>query len=71
MPCSSYFNGLSNEWYVEVRLVSSRVLLPRFCPVGWWVQNTQTASLQKDKTHPNECPGFDTKLSDGELLERQ
>ena len=29
-------------------------------------QNTPTASLQRGKTPPNECPGFNTKKSDGE-----
>ena len=26
-----------------------------------------TASLQRGKTPPNECPGYDTKQSDGEV----
>ena len=26
-----------------------------------------TASLQRGKTPPNECPGYDTKQSDGEI----
>ena len=30
------------------------------------LQNTPTASLQKGKTPPNECPAYDTKQSDGE-----
>ena len=29
--------------------------------------NTPTASLQRGKTPPNECPGYDTKQSDGEV----
>ena len=28
--------------------------------------NTLTASLQRGRTPPNECPGYDTKQSDGE-----
>ena len=36
------------------------------CPVGWGGVNTPTESLQKDKTPPNDCPGYDTKQSDGE-----
>ena len=28
--------------------------------------NTPTAPLQRCKTTPNECPGYDTKQSDGE-----
>ena len=30
------------------------------------LQNTPTASLQRGKTPPNECPAYDTKQSDGE-----
>ena len=30
------------------------------------LQNTPTASLQRGKPLPNECPGYDTKQSDGE-----
>ena len=26
-----------------------------------------TAPLQRGKTPPNECPGYDTELSDGEV----
>ncbi len=31
------------------------------------MSNTATASLQRGKTLPNECPGYDTKQSDGEV----
>ena len=31
-------------------------------------QNTPTASLQRGKTPPNECPGYDMKQSDGQAL---
>ena len=31
------------------------------------LQSTLTASLQMGKTAPNECPGYDTKQSDGEV----
>ena len=32
------------------------------------LKNTPTASLQRGKTPPpNECPGYDTKQSDGEV----
>ena len=31
------------------------------------VWNTPTAPLQRGKTSPNECPGYDTKQSDGEV----
>ena len=38
-----------------------------FCPVGWGCR-IHTASLQRGKTPPpNECPGYDTKQSDGEV----
>ena len=33
---------------------------------GLW--NMTTAPLQRGKPPPNECPGYDTKLSDGEAL---
>ena len=29
--------------------------------------NTLTAPLQRGKTPPNECPGYNTKQSDGEV----
>ena len=32
--------------------------------LGW--QNTLTASVQRGKTPPNECPGYDSKQPDGE-----
>ena len=28
------------------------------------LKNTAKASLQRDKTHPNKCPKYDTKQSD-------
>ena len=31
------------------------------------LKNTPTASLQRGKTTPNECPGYDSKQSDGEV----
>ena len=31
------------------------------------LENSPTAPLQRDKTLPNECPGYDTKQSDGEV----
>ena len=39
------------------------------CPVGWsvCVWNTLTAPLHRGKTPLNECPGYDTKQSDGEV----
>ena len=43
----------------EIELISS---LPS--QLGLW--NTQTVSLQKRKTLPNESPGYDTKQSNGE-----
>ena len=36
---------------------------------GGGLQNTATASLQRGKTPPNECSGYDTKQSDSELWE--
>ena len=32
-------------------------------------KNTPTAPLQKNKTPTNECPRYDTKQSDNEVLE--
>ena len=42
-----------------------------FFPILLWLsrqgqQNTPTASLLRSKTPPNECPGYDTKQSNGE-----
>ena len=34
---------------------------------GGGLKNIPTASLQRGKTPPNECPGYDTKQSDGEV----
>ena len=31
------------------------------------LEDTTTATLQRGKTPPNECPGYDTKQSDGEV----
>ena len=31
------------------------------------LENTPTASLQRDKTPPKECPRYDTKQSDDEV----
>ena len=33
-----------------------------YCPVSWVVEYTDCS-----KTPPNECPGYDTKQSDGEV----
>ena len=35
--------------------------------MGLGQYNTPIASLQRGKTPPNECPGYDTKKSDGEV----
>ena len=50
---------------VHIQLLYCNLLL--CCPVGWGC--TLTASLQRGKTPPptNECPGNDTKQSDGEV----
>ena len=40
--------------------------LPLGLPSRLGLQNTPTASLQRGKTPPNLCPGYDTKESDGE-----
>ena len=37
------------------------------CPVGWGCRIHWPAPLQRGKTPPNECPGYDTKQSDGEV----
>ena len=38
------------------------------CLPSWLgLENTLTASLQRGKTPPNECPGYDTKQSDCEV----
>ena len=38
------------------------------CQVGWGeLLNTPTASLQRSKTPPKECPGYETKQSEGKV----
>ena len=37
------------------------------CPVVWACRIHWTAPLQRGKTPPNECPGYDTKQSDCEV----
>ena len=40
-------------------------------PIQIVLQNTRNASLQRGKNFPNECPGYDTKQSDGETSVKQ
>ena len=75
-------NGCEALWNVELTLnwwLLSGSLWPIawYCETtkwSWWssrlgLQNSLTASLQMGKTpSPNECPGYDTKQSDGEAL---
>ena len=39
-------------------------MMPYVCQLE--LLNTPTVSLQRGKTSTNECPGYDTKQSDGE-----
>ena len=48
---------------VDYRNVFDMILLSNW--LGLW--NTLTAPLQKGKTPPYECPGYDTKDSDGDV----
>ena len=41
--------------------------LPSLLPSRLRLENTPSTSLQRDKTLTNECPGYDTKQSDGEV----
>ena len=36
-------------------------------PIRLGLENTLTASLQRGKTLPNECPRYNSKQSDGEV----
>ena len=51
----------------KTAFVTASVQFSNDCFVGGRLgqQNTPTASLQMGKTPPNECPGYDTKQSDG------
>ena len=37
------------------------------CPVGWGCRICQLHLCRGLRPHPNECPGYDTKQSDGEV----
>ena len=46
-------------------LISAR-LLPFLCPVGWGCRIHWLHLCRGVRPPPNECPGYDTKQSDGE-----
>ena len=40
------------------------------CPVSWGYRIHRCTSAEGQDLPPNECPGYDTKQSDGELTVR-
>ena len=38
-----------------------------YCPVGWGCRIHRLYLYRGVRPHPNECPGYDTKQSDGEF----
>ena len=50
--------------YYKIRHLYTHAHLP--CRLG--LKNAPTAPLQRGKTPTNECPGYDTRQSDGEVL---
>ena len=52
------------SWNYYLELTSAKIALPS--QLG--LENTLTATLQRGKTHHNECSGYATKESDGEVL---
>ena len=57
-----YFEPLSTN-KLELQLLRPKPTLPS--NLGKW--KTPIASLQRGKTLPNKCSGYDTKHSDGEV----
>ena len=60
-----------NQLYVNcLRVCSPKnpfIIAPKGKWPSWWgLQNTPTASVPKGNPPSNECPGYDTKQSDGE-----
>ncbi len=51
-------------------LCEMQLVLARFFPSRVGLLITPTASLQRGKTPPHECLGYDTKQSDSEALVR-
>ena len=41
--------------------------LPSTCPVGWGCRIHRLHLCRGVRPHPNECPGYETKQSDGEV----
>ena len=48
--------------------IDSQMKWEQNLPSQLGLKNTLTAPLQRGKTPRNECPGYDTKQSDGEVL---
>ena len=56
------FSSWKVAWYMSIDGIASI----DYCPIQLVLQNAPTTSLQRSKTPPNECPGYDTKQSDSE-----
>ena len=56
--------GKGNRYHILIQVKGIRYLILT-CPVGWKSRIHQLL-LCRGMTPPNECPGYDTKQSDGE-----
>ena len=52
---------------IEQILKSYREFQLKFCPVGWGCRIHQLLLCRGVRPHLNECPGYVTKQSDGEV----
>ena len=55
-----------NETFELTQLPSNKTLIPA-CPVGWGCRIHRLLLCRGVRPPPNECPGYDTKQSDGEV----
>ena len=53
---------------VTVKLFSTFNLISIIWPNWLGLKNTSSASLQRGKTPPNQCPEYDLKQSDGDTV---
>ena len=53
--------------YVRNFMTAQWVIKPFDCPVGWGCRIHRLLLCRGVRPPPNECPGYDTKQSDGEV----
>ena len=59
----------SSKYEVCLKSIETETTFTKGEQLRWLeMQFTPTASLQRGKTHHNECPEYDIKQSDGEIL---